>query len=184
VLVGDFSQRKYSLVIKRKAQLLRLPLSSTSYSFGTLSQSTMQQLILFTFLLMAALVRGDFSGAFTMTSATTDEGDVSMPSSRPVTLKMTVSDSNTYKAFFRAGNNMIGSMTLVETLSESEARIQFSQIPSTRMLAPPEFRECESFITQKIPFMNLAKFDTDGNLVFEGPDNLSAVFAPGEDNSA
>merc|ERR1712226_1311587 len=81
-------------------------------------------------------------------------------------------DDETYFVGFKVANSIRGYMKVLSSSGE----IQFSEsMMSTRMGVPPALRESESFVTEKIPLMNMAEF-LDEKLIFKGPDGIEASF--------
>ena len=130
--------------------------------------------------LTTASVRTDFSGDWEMKSALFEGSPVELPSGQ-VTLSLILA-ADGYKAVFHAGNRMMGGMIVDDEISDTEAGIHFTPMPSTRMMPPPEFRQVERFITQAVPLLNKATIVTttgDVQLLLEGP-TAETVFVPKE----
>ena len=128
----------------------------------------------------ASTARTGFAGNWVMKSAIFQGTPVVLPSGQ-VTLSLNLS-ADGYRALFHAGNRMMGGMIVDDEISDTEAGIHFTPMPSTRMMPPPEFRKVEQFITQAIPLMNKASIVVVANdnvqLLLEEPGGTESVFVP------
>lgn len=133
-------------------------------------------------LLIIAMASADmFSGSWIMKSAMGESGAVSIPDAKVTMMLKEKKQKNEFSATFHAGNTLMSTLTVQEYVSDEEAVVSFSQLPMTRMMAPPEFQPTERFLSKHMPGMTKAKLDSDGNLVLEG-DNQGAVFLRGADS--
>ena len=122
--------------------------------------------------------RNGFARDWVLKSAIFQGVPVVLPSGQ-VTLSLSLS-SNGCRVLFHACNRMMGGMIVDDEISDTEAGIHFTPMPSTRMMPQPEFREVEQFIIQTISLMNKASIVVVANdnvqLLLEGPGGTKSVF--------
>lgn len=135
--------------------------------------------------LMVSLVHcSDFSGVWKLTMTITPFDTVDLPDqlggTDAVTMELQKSADDSgqdYKVIFQAGNLIMGGVSVVDELSDTIAKVQFTkQMSSTRMLSPPEYQPAETFILESIPQMTSMHMNSDGELTLEGETNLLATF--------
>jgi hypothetical protein len=127
--------------------------------------------------LIMTIASADFSGDWTMKSASLGESVVEVPPGA-VTLTL-ILEANGYKAAFKAGNHMLGGMIVEDEISDVQASVHFTSFTSTRMMPPPQLRQAESFISKSMSLMTLVTINDDGDLEMEGPD-VKALFSPAD----